>query len=650
MSEVRDNPVDAVAEGRAALARHDWATVYRCFREVDPSELEAADLEGLAEAAGAFMDVETTTVSTGHAHRKYLEAGDIPGAAWTAMRAGIMAGIVADYATMGGWLGTAQRLLEDQPECAAHALVPFFDYHILLNAGDLDGALAKAELITDTARRVGNRDLELMGRQFAGQARARRGEAAEGMAMIDEAMAAAISGQVSPFAFAQMSCQTLTACQRLGDFRRAFEWSDSIERAFLVGGLGNFSPDCKIHRAGILKLQGSWARAEAEARTGCAGHPNPRHIGWGWCEIGEIHLRMGDLEGADEAFAVAYENGYVPHPGLALLRLAQDDVALAWESIEQAYEAVGDDVSMLTPLLDARTDIAIAAGDNAAARASADEMDRAARVCGSAAYLAEASCADGRVKLAEGDPHGAAEALERAVGQLLDVGLPYELATARVALAAARLEIGDRGRAVMDLRAAQAGFTRLGAALDERRVDELLRSLQQAPSDSAAPIVAEKTFMFTDIERSTLLLEALGDRAWDDLLQWHDRTLRGAISDSGGVEVKHEGDGFFVAFDDNAAAVECATAIQDRLAVHRREHGFSPRVRIGVHSGSATERDGDYFGMAVNTTARVMSLAAGDEIMATTQTVPSGTSAGPPQEVRLKGVSEPVTVVTVHWQ
>jgi class 3 adenylate cyclase len=649
MNDVAEPESDPLVLGRAALAVRNWPAVFSYFSEVEPAAMDDAELEGLFDAAEAVWQLDRMIEVCELAYKRYVESGNTAKAAWMAMRRAIGAAVLGDYAVMGGWMATAQQFLADEPDCEAQALVSFIDYHVFLNSGDLDGALESATKITKAAKRAGSRDLELMGQQYAGQALARRGDVDEGMAMIDSAMAAAVSGQVGPFARGQIMCQTLTACQRLGDFGRAFQWLESIERTSVVHGYEG-SADCKIHRAGILKLQGSWARAEAEARDGCGHHPNDRHVGWGWCEIGEIHLRQGDLEGAEEAFGVAYEKGYVPHPGLALLYLAQDDVPMATASIDQAYQAAGNDLGVLVPLLSARTDIALAAGDVATARASADELQGAAAACGSVAYLATAACADGAVTLAEGDPAAAEELLCAAIDRFLDVGMPYETAAARVTLAAARLKSGDRGRAKMDLRAARSGFERLGAELDAARVVALLDDLTADRKAADEPVTATKTFMFTDIERSTLLLEALGDRAWDDLLQWHDRTLRDAMSVSGGTEVKHEGDGFFMAFDTAQAAIECACSIQRNLSEHRHAHGFSPRVRVGLHAGTATERDGDYFGMAVNTTARVMSLAIGDQIMATASTVPTGLAIGQAEDVWLKGVKDPVTVVEVLWR
>ena len=157
--------------------------------------------------------------------------------------------------------------------------------------------------------------------------------------------------------------------------------------------------------------------------------------------------------------------------------------------------------------------------------------------------------------------------------------------------------------------------------------------------------------MFTDIEQSTALSAAMGDEEWDRVLRRHDRLLRDAIRDFDGHVVKHEGDGVFAVFDTPEAGVESAVAIQQRLAEHRENHGFAPAIRIGIHSGPATERNGDYFGMAVNTTARVMSVANGGEIVATDAlSTACGSRASEPRRVELKGVGEETTIVDIAWR
>jgi class 3 adenylate cyclase len=645
--EITDDVQHLVEKGRSALARREWPAAYRLLSEADPADLTPDELEGFATAAVAQGALEGWVAALERAHAGFVAAGDPARAAWTAHFLAVESGMRGDLVVAGGWRATADRLVADAPECSAHAFALQSDAFLMLNVGDVDGAIKTARRAAEAARRVGSRDVELQALHTEGWARTKRGEVREGMTLMDEAMVAAVSGQLGPWSACRIFCQTMTACQQLGDYRRAAEWLQSADRASAIQGF-EFSADCRIHRAGLLRLRGSWARAEAEARVGSGGHPWGWHVGWGWCEIGEIHLRMGDLAGAEEAFAAAYEHGYPPHPGFAMLHLAQGKVQLASSDIEQAFRAAGgEDLPTRARLLDARVSVCLAAKDTMTARASADELARIASTFGATTFEASAACAEGRVRLAEADERGAAAAFRQGVEAFVALELPYEAATARSELAVALEALADRDGALLELRAARSTFAQLGAALDERRVAALLESFDEVRIPTSA---VEKTFMFTDIERSTLLAEALGDTAWDELLQWHDRTLREAIQNAGGQEVKQEGDGFFAAFDEPTSAIRCAAAIQQRLSLNRKEHGFAPQVRIGLHAGSAMERDGDYNGLAVSAAARVMSLAAGGEIVATTGLVGVGEQASPPREVRLKGVSDPVSVVTVAWE
>ena len=162
-----------------------------------------------------------------------------------------------------------------------------------------------------------------------------------------------------------------------------------------------------------------------------------------------------------------------------------------------------------------------------------------------------------------------------------------------------------------------------------------------------------RTFVFTDIERSTDLVGLIGDEAWNDLRAWHDRALRALFEEHDGEEINHAGDGFFVAFRDAARALRCAIAIQRRLHEHRREHGFAPLVRIGVHAAESVRAADSYVGKGVHEAARIGATAAGGEIVASRHTVAGaeeGTALSAPRIVELKGIAAPVEVVTVGWR
>ena len=127
---------------------------------------------------------------------------------------------------------------------------------------------------------------------------------------------------------------------------------------------------------------------------------------------------------------------------------------------------------------------------------------------------------------------------------------------------------------------------------------------------------------------------------------------RRCFTASGGEEIHRTGDGFFVAFPDARAALGCAATIQRTLADHRRDHGFAPQVRVGVHAAEATRAGGDYEGAGVHAAARIAALAEGGEVLASVETVEgSGNAiAGEPREVSLKGLAKPARVVAVDWR
>jgi class 3 adenylate cyclase len=178
-------------------------------------------------------------------------------------------------------------------------------------------------------------------------------------------------------------------------------------------------------------------------------------------------------------------------------------------------------------------------------------------------------------------------------------------------------------------------------------VDELLP--WQLRGKGAARRV-ERTFMFTDIVKSTNLIEAMGDEAWESLIRWHDEALRSQFAAHRGDEVAATGDGFFVAFESPDEAIACAVAIQRRLADQRRTQGFAPQVRIGVHAAGATQVGQNFTGKGVHEASRIAGLAEGGEILSSRDTATGGRfPVSEPRTVNIRGMAEPIEVVSVDW-
>ncbi len=132
----------------------------------------------------------------------------------------------------------------------------------------------------------------------------------------------------------------------------------------------------------------------------------------------------------------------------------------------------------------------------------------------------------------------------------------------------------------------------------------------------------EVTIFFSDIENSTALNSELGDEEWVKLLAAHDRLLHTHVEKHRGLVVKSQGDGYMVVFSTPELALGASLDIQRALSAKRqrsRRLRRTPiRVRIGMHTGTAIEKEGDFFGRNVAMAARVAAMADGGEILVST--------------------------------
>jgi class 3 adenylate cyclase len=286
------------------------------------------------------------------------------------------------------------------------------------------------------------------------------------------------------------------------------------------------------------------------------------------------------------------------------------------------------------------------------AEAAAAELEAAAATFGTIALRAEAMAAVGAVRRARGGTRAAIVPLSEAVSLWQSIECPFEAAVTRLELAAAYAAISDHDGTRLELTSARTAFERVGARLAARMATAQLASLDAAIGGPSAPHRETRAFVFTDIVRSTALIEAIGDAAWVDVARWHDQALRASFARFGGDEVDHAGDGFFVAFPSAESALACAIDIQRRLADHRRTHGFAPRVRIGLHIAPVERVEAGFRGIGVHEASRICAEANGDEIVASRAFVDALPAAPPTANVRRvtpRGLSDPVDLVTIEW-
>lgn len=644
---------DAVASARDAFERHAWQEAYDLLREADAATALGPDeLEMLGQAAWWCGTIDECISARERAYAAHLEAGNPRRAAFVALllvrdHDNRMAGAVAQ-----GWFRRAERLLADQkPESAEHGHLEYMRSRAAQSRGDLEEAVQLAARGVEMGARFGDADLQGLALMAQGMAEVARGNVDVGFGLIDEATVAAVGGELSPVITGVVYCNTIATCSEVGDYRRAGEWTDAARRWCERQSITGFPGVCRVHRAEIMRLRGWWAEAERDATQACKeliGHGIPALAADGFNELGTIRMRMGDLPAAEEAFRQAHELGSDAMPGLALLRLFQGQAKAASGLIARALDEKKDALTRAR-LLPASAEIALANGDVVGAGGSASELEKVADEFGTEALRAAAACTRANVQLAEGDAAGALRSAREGWRLWQGLEAPYESAMARLCIGLAHRAAGDHEAASLELGVVLKALEKLGAATDVRRVTALLEDAGHAPEGRRVA----RTFMFTDIVRSTNLVEAIGDEAWENLIGWHDRTLRSHFSENGGEEVSHAGDGFFVAFEDARAALECAVAIQRSLAEHRRSQGFAPQVRIGVHVSEATRRVGEYGGRGVHEAARIGAVAEGEEILASLETVESADGAweiSEPREIELKGISAPAKVVSVSWR
>ena len=636
-----------------ALNRHEWQKAYDALSEADQQgSLHGLGLELLAWAAYWTGHPDETIEALERAYHAYLDEGDRSAAAMTAFRMAEQHGMRMALSQAQGWAARAERLSQEDPEWPVHGWLDWMRGLLAWFDNDFESAVEHYDQALDKAARSGDRDLHGMSLHDKGHALCLMSRLTEGKALLDEAMAAVVGGELGPTAAGYVYCGMIGICSKLGDYRRSSEWTEATLRWCERQSVPAFPGICRIHKAELMRLHGSLARAEEEARTACEELPRFNYIsglGPAHYEIGEVRRRLGDLEGAADAFARAHEFGFNPEPGLSLVRLAQGKLQAAAGGIRQALSDTKGNICLRMRLLAAQVDISLAADDRQTAVSAAEELESFVREYDSTALDALAASVRGAVELAQGNTEVAQRELRRAQRGWHEVDAPYEAAEVGVLLGKACRAMGDDESAAFEFRAARTTFERVGAHPSVELANKLMG---QIAGSVQPPDRVSRAFMFTDIVKSTDLVGVIGDEAWEDLLAWHDQMLRSLFTSNGGEVAHHTGDGFFVTFDDARSALTCAIAIQRALTEHRRAHGFALQVRIGVHVAEATRRGEDYSGGEVHKAARIAALAEGGEILASRETISAarqGFKTSESREVTLKGIASPVQVTRVDW-
>ena len=462
---------------RDAYAGRTWLEAYEAFSRADElTPLEAEDLELLTTATLMLGRDDDAIGILERAHHRYLERGETLRAVRAATWIGMNLAYRGAVGPAGGWLGRAQRLLENGPDDTpehGYLLIPLVFRHEA--AADFEAAAAVAGQAAAIGARFGDGDLFAIGLHAQGHMLVRAGRVVEGLALLDEAMVAVTvsTAELSPFVVGIVYCGVILACQEVFEVRRAREWTLALtEWVDQQRDLYAFTGRCLVHRAEILQLSGSWSDALEEARR--AGRRltetmNPA-AGVAHYRQAELLRLRGEFGAAEDAYREASHAGWEPQPGLAQLRLAQGKCDAAFATIRRASAEIAEPLKRAA-LLPAYVEIALAAGDIEEARTACGELDELAELYESAMLAAMVAYARGAVALAAGDPQAALVSLREAQQVWLGLDAPYEVARTRVLVGQACSALGDPEPAALETEAARDIFRRLGAAPDLARLE-----------------------------------------------------------------------------------------------------------------------------------------------------------------------------------
>jgi DNA-binding NarL/FixJ family response regulator len=469
-----------IEQGWAALRAGDASAARDAFEQALEEAASGAALEGLGQALYLQRDYGAAIAQHERAHAAYRREGQIFAAARVArILAWITGNVLGDWAVHNGWLARALRILKETGEDA-----PEHGWVLIIKSYTEPDAAIREALFRDAiavGRRFADPNIELESLSSLGGLYLMTGRVDEGLALLDESMAALCAGEMTEIATVDsLLCGLFWACELVTDVPRADQWIRAASD--LMASRNVVAAFCRAHYGGILTAAGRWPEAEMQlinaARHFDKGMPQRRAAAI--IRLADLRVRQGRLEEAGQLL-----KGLEQHPDAvrtcAAFHLARGDVALARDLLERATEgsdaivaAVGAS-TMVGPLLALLVDVYLEEPRLEEAEQAARRLHRIAEAQPGHYLRAAAALAQGRICVASG--RGDARSyLHAALEGFAKAQLPMEMARTRLEMAYASAERSP-DVAIAEAKAALEGFERLEAARYADAAGALLRSL-----------------------------------------------------------------------------------------------------------------------------------------------------------------------------
>ncbi|HEX5881418.1 MAG TPA: hypothetical protein VF468_24340 [Actinomycetota bacterium] len=315
-----------VEAGHDALARGAWEEARESFQAALRDRETSGALEGLSWAAWWLNDPEVVFATRERAFRRYRAAGELRGAARMALwLSSDHLEFRGEAAVANGWRERARRLLSGLEEGPEHGWLALLEGSLALEVND--DPVAGRELGARAAElgvRLGLIDLQMLGLAVEGLVLVTEGHVDEGMRHLDEAVTAAIAGElqdVVSILFA--SCYLIYACERVRDYDREAQWCRRLEELSGRLRIRMLLGECRVHYGGVLMWRGAWREAEEQLARAAADFAASRPIAavLSVVRLAELRRRQGRL---DEAVRLLEEVRDHPLAILGRAHLAMD--------------------------------------------------------------------------------------------------------------------------------------------------------------------------------------------------------------------------------------------------------------------------------------------------------------------------------------